>query len=83
VKNRESFIERKIRMLEEQDKEENTAVGGSSNEETGRPSLDCLGIKPRLSRVAQEQLELRQQQEEIRLSMSAAKMSGEIVTEKV
>ena len=47
VPNRESFIERKIRLLEEQD---NAADGG----ETGRPSLDCLGIVPKFSRVAQE-----------------------------
>jgi hypothetical protein len=38
VKNRESFIDKKIRMLNEA-------------ESFGRQSLDCLGIRPRLSRI--------------------------------
>lgn len=47
VKNRESFVDRKLRLLNEQQEP-------ATEEEFGRKSLDCLGIKPRLSRIGQE-----------------------------
>lgn len=49
---RESFIERKIRLLQEAD-------GIIGSDIRGRPSLDCLGIVPRMSRIEQEKHELQ------------------------
>lgn len=43
IKERESFIERKIRLLNEND--------GKRQENFGRSSLDGLEMKPKISRV--------------------------------
>ena len=50
IKNRESFIQRKIRLLMEKD---------ASQSDFGRQSIDQLDMKPSLSRVAKEQKELK------------------------
>ena len=49
IKNRESFIQRKIRLLMEQD----------ATADFGRQSIDQLDMKPSLSRVEKEQKELK------------------------
>ena len=53
VKNRESFIEKKIKAINIED------------EDFGRQSLDCVDFRPRLSLVGREQVELKRQREEM------------------
>jgi len=55
VANRENFIDKKIRLLNEQ-------------ESFGRQSLDCLGIKPRLSKIGQEIAEIQEEKPEVFVS---------------
>jgi hypothetical protein len=53
IKNRESFIEKKIKAITDDDKT------------FGRQSLEAVDFRPRLSVIGQEQAELKQQREEI------------------
>lgn len=53
VKNRESFIDKKIKAI------------NNNEEDFGRQSLDCVDFRPRLSLVGREQVELKRQREEL------------------
>ena len=58
--NRESFIDKKIRLMNDETNE--------ANQDFGRKSLECVGFKRGLSRVQTEQAEIKEQQKQLELA---------------